>query len=65
VTISLGMLCLVLDLTKPLFFWRILVYYNLSSVMSIGVSALTVYIQLTAIVALLAIEEELAHNTST
>jgi protein NrfD len=59
VTISLGMLCLVLDLTNPLFFWRILVYYNLNSVMSIGVIALTVYIPLTAIVALLALEEEL------
>ena len=27
-TILLGMLCLVLDLTNPLYFWRILVYYN-------------------------------------
>ncbi|MGL4615886.1 MAG: NrfD/PsrC family molybdoenzyme membrane anchor subunit, partial [Shewanella sp.] len=46
VTISLGMLCLVLDLTNPLFFWRILVFYNLNSVMSIGVIALSVYIPL-------------------
>ena len=28
ITIVLGMICLVLDLTNPLFFWRILVYYN-------------------------------------
>ena len=35
-TILLGMLCLVLDLTNPLYFWRILVYYNPTSVMSIG-----------------------------
>ena len=37
ITIVLGMICLVLDLTNPLFFWRILVYYNPTSVMSIGV----------------------------
>ncbi|MGS0682159.1 NrfD/PsrC family molybdoenzyme membrane anchor subunit [Shewanella sp. 125m-7] len=59
VTISLGMLCLVLDLTNPLFFWRILVYYNLSSVMSIGVIALSVYIPLVAVIALYAFEEEI------
>ncbi|MGL5469938.1 MAG: NrfD/PsrC family molybdoenzyme membrane anchor subunit, partial [Shewanella sp.] len=59
VTISLGMLCLVLDLTNPLFFWRILVFYNLNSVMSIGVIALSVYIPLVAVVALLALEKEL------
>lgn len=39
-TILLGMLCLVLDLTNPLFFWRILVFYNPSSVMSIDVMLL-------------------------
>lgn len=59
VTISLGMLCLVLDLTNPLFFWRILVYYNLNSVMSIGVIALSVYIPLVALIMLFAFEEEI------
>ncbi|MCG9728416.1 polysulfide reductase NrfD [Shewanella sp. Isolate13] len=59
VTISLGMLCLVLDLTNPLFFWRILVYYNLNSVMSIGVIALSVYIPLVALICLFAFEEEI------
>ncbi|MDR8525299.1 MULTISPECIES: NrfD/PsrC family molybdoenzyme membrane anchor subunit [Shewanella] len=59
VTISLGMLCLVLDLTNPLFFWRILVYYNLNSVMSIGVIALSVYIPLVALICLYAFEEEI------
>lgn len=39
-TILLGMLCLVLDLTDPLFFWRILVFYNPTSVMSVGVMML-------------------------
>ncbi|NKF51926.1 polysulfide reductase NrfD [Shewanella sp. WXL01] len=58
-TIALGMLCLVLDLTNPLFFWRILVYYNLNSVMSVGVIALTAYIPLTALMALFALEEEI------
>lgn len=38
VTILLGMLCLVCDLTDPLQFWRILIYYNPTSVMSIGVA---------------------------
>ncbi len=59
VTIALGMLCLVLDLTNPLFFWRILVYYNLNSVMSVGVIALIAYIPLVALTALFALEEEI------
>ncbi|RTR31300.1 NrfD/PsrC family molybdoenzyme membrane anchor subunit [Shewanella atlantica] len=59
VTISLGMLCLVLDLTNPLFFWRILVFYNLNSVMSIGVIALSAYIPLVALVTLFAMEDEI------
>ncbi|CAM3918067.1 NrfD/PsrC family molybdoenzyme membrane anchor subunit [Shewanella aquimarina] len=59
VTIALGMLCLVLDLTNPLFFWRILVYYNLNSVMSVGVIALSAYIPLVALIALFALEEEI------
>ena len=48
-TILLGMLCLVLDLTNPLYFWRILVYYNPTSVMSIGVMLLLFYIPLVAV----------------
>ncbi|WOT05515.1 NrfD/PsrC family molybdoenzyme membrane anchor subunit [Shewanella youngdeokensis] len=59
VTIAVGMLCLVLDLTNPLFFWKILVFYNFNSVMSVGVVALTVYIPLTAVVAFLALEDEI------
>ena len=43
------MLCLVLDLTNPLYFWRILVYYNPTSVMSIGVMLLLFYIPLVAV----------------
>ena len=41
VTIVLGMICLVADLTNPLVFWRILIYYNLTSVMSLGVIAVS------------------------
>ena len=48
-TILLGMVCLVLDLTDPLFFWRILVFYNPTSVMSVGVMMLLCYIPLTAV----------------
>lgn len=40
VTILLGMICLVFDLTKPLDFWKILIFYNPTSVMSVGVMAL-------------------------
>ncbi len=47
VTILLGMVCLVGDLTKPLNFWQILINYNFNSVMSIGVVALMIYIPLT------------------
>ncbi len=46
VAIALGMLCLVADLTKPFDFWKILINYNLSSVMSLGVIALLFYIPL-------------------
>ncbi|AZG34841.1 MULTISPECIES: NrfD/PsrC family molybdoenzyme membrane anchor subunit [Shewanella] len=59
VTISLGMLCLVLDLTNPMFFWRILVFYNLTSVMSLGVIALCAYIPLTAVLCLYAFEDDI------
>ncbi|MEC4728012.1 polysulfide reductase NrfD [Shewanella sp. D64] len=59
VTIALGMLCLVIDLTNPLFFWRILVFYNLNSVMSVGVLVLNAYIPLVALVTLFAFEEEI------
>lgn len=58
VTILLGMVCLVLDLTNPLFFWRILVYYNPTSVMSLGVMALLFYIPLVFVLALVALRDE-------
>ena len=57
VTIILGMVCLVADLTNPLWFWRILVYYKLASVMSLGVIALIVYIPLVCILTLVAVRD--------
>ncbi len=60
VTIVLGMVCLVLDLTNPLYFWRILIYYNMSSVMSIGVVALLFYIPLVFVLMLVTFREEIA-----
>jgi protein NrfD len=58
--ILLGMLCLVLDLTNPLMFWRILIYYNPTSVMSIGVAVLLFYIPLLFLLMLLAFRESAA-----
>lgn len=43
VAISLGLACLVFDLTKPFHFWLILINYNFQSVMAIGVLALLAY----------------------
>ena len=57
-TILLGMLCLVLDLTNPLFFWRILVFYNPTSVMSVGVMMLLFYIPLTALCTVIALRHD-------
>lgn len=41
--ICLGLACFVLDLTKPFNFWVILVTYNFSSVMALGVIVLLIY----------------------
>ncbi|MBE3022183.1 MULTISPECIES: NrfD/PsrC family molybdoenzyme membrane anchor subunit [Campylobacter] len=59
VTILLGMVCLVADLDKPLYFWKILINYNFTSVMSIGVLALCIYIPLSFVMVLYAFEKEL------
>lgn len=58
ITIILGLACLVLDLTKPLNFWVILVKYNLLSVMSLGVIALLIYTPLTVLYAILVLQDE-------
>lgn len=57
-TIVLGMVCLVADLTNPLVFWRILIYYNPTSVMSIGVMMLLMYIPSTFLFTLCVLREE-------
>ncbi len=58
-TIAFGMVFLVADLHRPLYFWKILINYNFTSVMSIGVAAISLYIPLTLMVFLMALEEEI------
>lgn len=60
VTIALGMVFLVGDLEKPLYFWKILIHYNFTSVMSIGVMAISVYIPLTVVMCLYLFEKEIS-----
>ncbi len=60
ITIVLGMCCLIADLANPLMFWRILIYYNMTSVMSIGVAALLFYIPLVFILMLVTLRKELS-----
>jgi len=60
VTIALGMVFLVGDLEKPLYFWKILIHYNFASVMSIGVMAISVYIPLTVVMCLYLFEKEIS-----
>ena len=59
-TIALGMVFLVGDLEKPLYFWKILIHYNFASVMSIGVMAISIYIPLTLIMCLYLFEKEIS-----
>ncbi|MDR0588859.1 MAG: polysulfide reductase NrfD [Burkholderiales bacterium] len=47
IAIAAGLLLLIFDLTRPLNFWRLLVHYNFTSVMSVGVLALFIYFPLT------------------
>lgn len=58
VIITLGLACLVFDLTKPLNFWVILVRYNFTSVMSLGVLALLIYSPLAYAYAALVFRDE-------
>ncbi|WP_299549003.1 NrfD/PsrC family molybdoenzyme membrane anchor subunit [uncultured Helicobacter sp.] len=53
VTIIVGLLILVFDLTKPLNFYKLLLTYNLQSVMSLGVLLLLVYTPLSMIYAVM------------
>ncbi len=56
ISILLGMVFLVGDLARPLLFWKILIYYNFYSVMSIGVLSLLFYIPLTCLLVVFAYE---------
>ncbi len=57
--ICLGLACLVLDLTKPLNFWVILIKYNFTSVMALGVIALLIYTPLAFAYTLIVFRKEL------
>lgn len=57
--ICVGLACLVLDLTKPFHFWVILIKYNFSSVMALGVIALLIYTPLAFAYAIIVFKEEL------
>ena len=59
VSIMLGMVCLIADLEKPLLFWKILINYNFTSVMSIGVAGLCLFIPLSFLMCLYAFGAEL------
>lgn len=58
--ICMGLACLVLDLTKPFNFWVILIKYNFTSVMALGVIALLIYTPLAFAYALIVFREELS-----
>ncbi len=58
--ICAGLGCLVLDLTKPFSFWIILIRYNFSSVMALGVIALLIYTPLAFGYALIVFRNELS-----
>ena len=58
-SIIVGLGLLVLDLTKPLNFYQLLITYNFSSVMSLGVLLLLVYTPLCVVYALLRFRERL------
>lgn len=50
-TICLGLFLLIFDLTRPLHFWKLLIHYNFSSVMTLGVLGLFIYTPLSFIYA--------------
>ena len=57
--ICLGLACLILDLTKPFHFWVILIKYNFTSVMALGVIALLIYTPLAFAYTLIVFRNEL------
>lgn len=61
-SIVIGLILLIVDLGKPLSFYWLLIYYNPTSIMSLGVLALTVYTPLTFLFALMIFEEKVKSN---
>ncbi|CAE09283.1 periplasmic polysulfide reductase anchor subunit PsrC [Wolinella succinogenes] len=58
-TIGAGLLLLIFDLTRPLHFWKLLIFYNFSSVMTLGVLALFAYFPVVLIFLLGVFKKEL------
>jgi polysulfide reductase chain C len=57
--ICLGLACLILDLTKPFHFWVILIKYNFTSVMALGVIALLLFTPLAFAYAMIVFRDDL------
>ncbi|AJC91153.1 polysulfide/thiosulfate reductase, subunit C [Campylobacter subantarcticus] len=57
ISIIIGLIVLVFDLTKPLNFYQLLIHYNFKSVMSLGVLLLLLYTPLCIIYAILRYKE--------
>lgn len=64
VTIVLGLVLLVVDLTKPLNFYQLLFNWNLSSVMSLGTGLLVVYTPVSLLYALTVFKDRFAPGTT-
>lgn len=61
-TISIGLLLLIVDLGKPLSFYWLLISYNFTSVMTLGVLALFLYTPLAFVFMGLIFEDEIRNN---
>lgn len=63
--IMLGLGMLILDLGKPFTFWYLMIYYNVTSVMSLGTLLLSVYTPLTLIFCGIIFKERLVQDDRT
>lgn len=64
VAIVLGLLLLIVDLTKPLNFYQLLFHWNVTSVMSLGTGLLVLYTPVSLIYALTVFKERFALGTT-
>ena len=60
ITIMIGQGLLIIDLSKPLYFWLLMLHYQLQSIMSIGVILLLIYSGLATLFAAIIYKEWLA-----